>query len=203
MFMLGRASGRHLHALAHNRDPRPVQVGRRRGSIGSQHALGRRTRGRGMPSTPSWSGSSTASPAGCGPPGASAGRSSCGCASTTSRARRGRTRCRGRPPHTQTILATVALAAGRGDAADRAAGRHARRDCGRQSRGRSRRSARLAVRPPERDCASTLRSTRCASASVRPPSPERCCSAASCVRRCRSSPTGRASRPYGTQPGIS
>jgi DNA polymerase-4 len=39
--MLGRASGRHLHALAHNRDPRPVQVGRRRGSIGSQHALGR------------------------------------------------------------------------------------------------------------------------------------------------------------------
>ena len=28
--MLGRASGRHLHALAHNRDPRPVQVGRRR-----------------------------------------------------------------------------------------------------------------------------------------------------------------------------
>jgi DNA polymerase-4 len=38
--MLGRASGRHLHALAHNRDPRPVQVGRRRGSIGSQSALG-------------------------------------------------------------------------------------------------------------------------------------------------------------------
>ena len=28
--MLGRAAGRHLHALAHNRDPRPVQVGRRR-----------------------------------------------------------------------------------------------------------------------------------------------------------------------------
>jgi DNA polymerase IV len=39
--MLGEAAGRHLHALAHNRDPRPVQVGRRRGSIGSQHALGR------------------------------------------------------------------------------------------------------------------------------------------------------------------
>jgi DNA polymerase IV len=38
--MLGRASGRHLHALAHNRDPRAVQVGRRRGSIGSQRALG-------------------------------------------------------------------------------------------------------------------------------------------------------------------
>jgi len=39
--MLGRASGRHLHALAHNRDPRPVHVGRRRRSIGSQRALGR------------------------------------------------------------------------------------------------------------------------------------------------------------------
>jgi DNA polymerase IV len=40
--MLGPAAGRHLHALAHNRDPRPVVVGRRRGSIGSQSALGRR-----------------------------------------------------------------------------------------------------------------------------------------------------------------
>jgi DNA polymerase IV len=38
---LGRASGRHLHALAHNRDPRPVQARRRRGSIGSQRARGR------------------------------------------------------------------------------------------------------------------------------------------------------------------
>jgi DNA polymerase IV len=42
--MLGRAAGRQLHALAHNRDPRPVQPGRRRGSIGSQHALGRSRR---------------------------------------------------------------------------------------------------------------------------------------------------------------
>jgi DNA polymerase IV len=42
--MLGRASGRHLHALAHNRDPRPVQVGRRRRSVGGQRALGRRPR---------------------------------------------------------------------------------------------------------------------------------------------------------------
>jgi DNA polymerase-4 len=38
--MLGAAAGRKLHALAHNRDPRPLEVGRRRGSIGSQHALG-------------------------------------------------------------------------------------------------------------------------------------------------------------------
>jgi DNA polymerase IV len=39
--MLGRTAGRHLYALAHNRDPRPVQIGRRRRSIGSQCALGR------------------------------------------------------------------------------------------------------------------------------------------------------------------
>jgi DNA polymerase-4 len=39
--LLGRASGRHVHALARNHDPRPVQAGRRRGSIGAQRALGR------------------------------------------------------------------------------------------------------------------------------------------------------------------
>jgi DNA polymerase-4 len=44
VWMLGRAAGRHLHALAHNRDPRPVRVGLRRRSIGSQRALGRRPR---------------------------------------------------------------------------------------------------------------------------------------------------------------
>jgi DNA polymerase-4 len=42
--ILGRAAGRHLHALAHNRDPRPVQTGRRRRSMGTQRALGRRRR---------------------------------------------------------------------------------------------------------------------------------------------------------------
>jgi DNA polymerase IV len=42
--ILGRAAGRQLHALAHNRDRRRVQPGRRRGSIGSQCALGRRRR---------------------------------------------------------------------------------------------------------------------------------------------------------------
>jgi DNA polymerase IV len=39
--MLGRAAGRQLHALAHNRDPRRVRVGVRRGSIGGQRAIGR------------------------------------------------------------------------------------------------------------------------------------------------------------------
>ena len=41
--MLGRAAGRHIHALSHNRDPRRVRVGRRRRTMGSQRALGRRT----------------------------------------------------------------------------------------------------------------------------------------------------------------
>jgi DNA polymerase-4 len=44
MEMLGRAAGRQLHALAHNRDPRPVRARRRRRSIGAQRALGRRAR---------------------------------------------------------------------------------------------------------------------------------------------------------------
>src|SRR5262249_48059945 len=40
--MLGKATGRHIGALARNVDPRPVTAGRRGGSIGSQHAMGRR-----------------------------------------------------------------------------------------------------------------------------------------------------------------
>ena len=42
--LLGKATGAHLHALARLRDPRPVDTTRRRGSIGSQRALGRRPR---------------------------------------------------------------------------------------------------------------------------------------------------------------
>jgi DNA polymerase-4 len=42
--VLGRAAGRHVHALAHNRDPRRIRVGVRRRSIGTQRALGRRAR---------------------------------------------------------------------------------------------------------------------------------------------------------------
>ena len=42
--MLGRALGRHLFALAHNLDPRPVETKRRRRSMGSQRALGRKRR---------------------------------------------------------------------------------------------------------------------------------------------------------------
>ena len=42
--MLGRATGRQLHAIANNRDPRRVRAGRRRRSVGSQRALGRKAR---------------------------------------------------------------------------------------------------------------------------------------------------------------
>ncbi|MBA3350279.1 MAG: DNA polymerase IV [Actinobacteria bacterium] len=42
--MVGQAVGRRLHALAHNRDPRPVEAGRRRRSIGAQRSIGRRSK---------------------------------------------------------------------------------------------------------------------------------------------------------------
>ncbi|MEA2442035.1 MAG: polymerase [Thermoleophilaceae bacterium] len=42
--IVGGASGRHLHAVSHNRDPRPVRARRGRGSFGSQCALGRARR---------------------------------------------------------------------------------------------------------------------------------------------------------------
>ena len=44
--IVGRSMGHQLHALAHNRDTRRVTTGRRRGSIGSQQALGRQRRSR-------------------------------------------------------------------------------------------------------------------------------------------------------------
>jgi DNA polymerase-4 len=42
--IVGRAAGMHLHALAHNVDPRHIETGRRRRSVGAQSALGRRER---------------------------------------------------------------------------------------------------------------------------------------------------------------
>jgi DNA polymerase-4 len=44
--VVGRAWAAHLHALANDRDPRPVKRRARRRSIGSQHAFGRRPRPR-------------------------------------------------------------------------------------------------------------------------------------------------------------
>jgi nucleotidyltransferase/DNA polymerase involved in DNA repair len=44
MAIAGRAAGRQLHHLAHNRDPRRVRAGNRRRTFGAQSALGRRPR---------------------------------------------------------------------------------------------------------------------------------------------------------------
>ena len=44
--LLGRGAGRHLFALSMGVDPRRVESGKRRGSIGSQRALGRRPKTR-------------------------------------------------------------------------------------------------------------------------------------------------------------
>jgi len=46
MVMLGKAAGRYVHAVAHNREPRPVQRRRGRRSFGAQRSLGRRPRTR-------------------------------------------------------------------------------------------------------------------------------------------------------------
>ena len=90
--MLGRAAGRQLHALAHNRDPRRVQVGRRRRSMGAQRALGRGRRSpEALDAVVVGLVDRARAPAartrgGCAAP------SCCACASTTSRARPARTR---------------------------------------------------------------------------------------------------------------
>ena len=42
--LLGAATGRHLWALAQGHDPRRVETGKRRGSMGAQHALGGKPR---------------------------------------------------------------------------------------------------------------------------------------------------------------
>ena len=91
------APGRHLHALAHNHDPRRVRVGPRRGSIGSQHALGRGRK------SPAFIDATLVAIVDRLARRLRTARRVCRtvtlrCASTTSRARRGRTRSRRRPP---------------------------------------------------------------------------------------------------------
>ena len=105
--MLGRASGRQLHALAHNRDASsgaataaaPIHRG---AACARPPAADRRLR-----STSFSSGSSTASRAACALPSASGAPSCCGFASPTSHAQRARTPCRRRPPRHTTILAAA------------------------------------------------------------------------------------------------
>ena len=91
--IVGKASARHLHALASNRDPRHVRTGTREGRSGRSAPSGSPTDTPPRRSTPRCWPSSSASPAGCGPPGASAGRSTSACGSTTSAGPPGPTRC--------------------------------------------------------------------------------------------------------------
>ena len=81
--ILGRATGRHLHALAHNRDPRACADGAA-GARSAPSAPSGARRKRGTNWTSSSLGSSTASPAVCGRPAGSAARSPSGCASAIS-----------------------------------------------------------------------------------------------------------------------
>ncbi len=134
---LGRASGRHLHHLAHNRDPRRVRAGRRRRSIGSQSALGRSSHSP-RPWTPGSSRWSIASPGGCGHPDGSAEPWCSDCASATSRVRPARTRfpVPRRPPGPSWRSRGRCL---RGDADGPPPRSHARRSDGREPRVRGRR----------------------------------------------------------------
>ena len=193
--MLGRGAGRHLHALAHNRDPRPVQVGRRRRSMGAQRALGRAADARrtALDAVARRAGRPPRPPAARGRGGCAA-PSCCGCASTTSRARRGRTRCPRPTAQTEPILATARALLADGDADDRERGHHARRRGARQPRGRRRGPARAAVRPRGRALDAAL-DERARPVRLRPPSPAPCCSAATRAWRCRCCPTERTAAP--------
>ena len=193
--MLGTASGRHLHALAHNRDPRPVQVGP--APAVDRLAAGARPRAVVVrdPRRDARRHLRPPRPPPARRPGASSGRSSCGCASTTSHGRPARTRCprrrahRGDPHH-------GARAAGRGAAEIRRRGITLvglsltnLEDAARSSSCcRSTAAAR-----------STRRSTTCASATARPRSRVPSSSAATRASPCPSSRTdgGREVTPGG------
>ena len=187
--LLGRASGRHLHALAHNRDPRPVQVR-------PAPALDRR---RSAPSVARRSRSPRST------------RRSSALVDRVTRRHAG-----GRPsrPHGRASTALRRLLAGdplahaaardrehaddprhgegaarRRCADDRAAWHHAGRDRGQQPRRRPRGPARCCRSTVTAAMRSTPRSTRCADASDRRRSSEPCSSAGSRASACRCSRT--------------
>ncbi len=182
--MLGRAAGRHLHAIAHNRDPRPVQPGRRRRSIGSQRALGRRSRSLEEIDATLVGLVGSSHPA---------------------HARRPPRRPHHRAaPAVRGLLARDPLddapardsrdtggsrrrpdAPRRGVARDRAARADARRHLRREHRGRWHGPARAAARRPMRATRSTRQSTASATASGMPPSRAASCSATIPARPCR------------------
>ena len=119
--MLGRGSGRHLHALAHNRDPRPVEVGPPaaldRIAAGARPGADRRRSRRRRARRPRRPGHA----AGCAGRAGSGAPSCCACASTTSPGRPARTPCRGRRRRPRRSSRRCGTAGRRGDAADRGA----------------------------------------------------------------------------------
>ena len=179
--MLGPASGRHLHALAHNRDPRPVAGRRRRRrSIGSQRALGRSRRTAAELDAVLVALVDRVTRRHARGAAGSAARSCCACASTTSPAPPGRTRSpqadrrharRSSPPRARLLRDAVPMIDERGLTL------HRRR--GRQPRRRRRRPARAALRRPRRTALDRRRPRRRARPlRRRRRSPGPCCSAA-------------------------
>ena len=165
--LLGRASGRHLHALAHNRDPRP---GAGRPAAGVDRVAARARAGpqdvrrdRRVPRGPRRPGHPPAAQGRAHVP----HRSCCASGSTTSPAPPGRTRFPARPRRLRSILAAARGSARRGASDHRAARDHARRHRARQPRRRRRAAARAAVRPRRDGSARRSRSTTCASGSAR------------------------------------
>ena len=186
--LLGRASGRHLHALAHNRDPRAVQVGRRRRSIGAQRALGRTPR--------SWEASGRRPRRPRGPPRPPASGRAAGLPHGHASAALRRLHpsdslahpVRGDLPDPDDPGHDERVAHG-GHAGDRASGPDPRRSVPRQPRGRPCRSSSRCRSIGSVPAPSMRRPTRCAIGSDPPRSPGPCSWAATRARRCRYSPT--------------
>jgi DNA polymerase-4 len=165
--MLGLGQGRHLHALAHNRDPSRCRSVAGAGSIGSQRALGR------SPKTPGSArrGGGAARRSRHSP---DAGRVACRSDRRAPLALR-RLLARDAIPHARAHhLAHTddprdgTSTADRGHAAHRAPGRHADRRVRRQSRPRRRDPARPAVRSQRVGARSMRPSTACGTGSDRP-----------------------------------
>ena len=162
------ASGRHLHALAHNRDPRRVR-GRPAARLDRVAARARpRSRdARPRRSTPSSSALvDRVTPADAHGAAASGARSCCGCASTTSRARRARTRSPRATAQTHAILATARELLAAAMPMIERQGLTLVGIAVAQPRRRRRRPARAAVRARDAPTRSTPRSTTSASASA-------------------------------------
>ena len=168
-----------LHALAHNRDPRPVQVGRRRrlDRIAARARAGRRKTHDGVDASLVGLVDRVTRRHARGRPGRPHGRAAAALRRLLARdalahaAPRHRAHADG-PRHGAEALLATAMPT------DRAPGPHPRRRRGRQPRRRRRGPARRCRSIATAAAPSTPRSTRSATASARRRSPAPCCSAA-------------------------